>query len=139
MSVESLRAITAELPWVLRSQVEGYVLTVEAAKYDIFKAASIDYDERLYQQFIFLVGIQRIWSLVDSQYWILNNSLNLLRNSDARVVEIGGSEFHTNSSFYRDLSALRGNLDVLLQKEGISHLVKTKNPKELLLALRESE
>lgn len=139
MSLSLVSEITSELPWSMRSALEGYTAAVNDARFEIFADTKTQYTKELYDEFIFLVTVQRLWSLVESQYWILSNSLKLLRESGADAMQVGSTDFHTKSKFFKQLRSLRNELDLLLRREQLSMIVTTRNPAELLVTLRDAQ
>lgn len=77
-AIDNLRLLTKQLPYNMREAVDGYASSVYAAGEEIFRNASISYDEQLLDKLVFFAGVRRIWTLVDTQYWIIDNSLSQL-------------------------------------------------------------
>ncbi len=130
--------MTSELPWAMRTSLEGYVASVAAAKNDIFADTQTEYNEDLYERFIFLIAVWRLWSVVDTQFWILSNSINLLKESGSDGLTVGATEFHSKSDFYKELSRLRNELNSLLSEMDVLNLTEISSPRQLLIALREA-
>ncbi len=90
MSMTVLVDIISELPLPMRDQIEGYANSIEEAGNDIFRQANIQFDKRLLDELVLIVGIRRLWTLVDCQKRLLENSLT--------AVEREGGEGFTSSS-----------------------------------------
>lgn len=135
MSLQAVRSITSELPWKMRTEIEGYLASVHAARFEIFREAGVRFDSALYDRFIFVVGLQRLWTLIDGSFWILNNSLSLLRSNDVGILEIGSTQFHYHSSFYRHLAELRMQLMGLLREQQTFNAVETRGLSNLLMEI----
>ena len=77
MPNQMVRDLVSELPWAMRNSVEGYVDAVADALSDIEREAGFTLPNGKAEEFLFLVAVRRIWTIVNSQYWIINDSVSI--------------------------------------------------------------
>lgn len=83
MSQALLNRMIEPLPSSLREQIVGYTEFVNAASEDLFAEAGIDYDLHVYEKFVFLAGMRRLWVITNCNYQLLENSFRLLQKGGA--------------------------------------------------------
>ena len=84
-----LASVTAELPYRLRDEIEGYVKAVDAAAADIAQGSDVELTESLRDQFLFVVGIRRLWAIIDGSHWLATDASALFEKSEAPVSKPG--------------------------------------------------
>lgn len=137
MIPETLRSVTEELPWRLRQDIEGYVHSVSAAATEIFAEVGVEISDTLNERFLFLVGIRRIWTVVNGSYWLLDNSLSLGERSEVTSYQVGSSLQHRGSRLHETLRVLRDDLEAYLVDQQIGHVAEARSPREVLENLLE--
>lgn len=137
MSKEALYEIIGCLPYNIRIEINGYVDSIENVSAEIFESAGIGYNEGLLESLLLLAGIRRIYSMVDSQFWILDNSLSLVRQQEVRKIRIGSSSYGYDSEEYTEIRELKNELEALITQLGILKYIKATSLSEILVLLGE--
>jgi hypothetical protein len=132
MGKEALRNFLAQLPPPIQSQIEGYVSSVETRAFEIFQNASITFTNEKLDALLFYSGLRRLWSLVQTQYWILDNCLHLV-GDQADGVQVAGVEQTFQSRGYRSFQGLWFDLENIIQKAGVRQIVEARNLVEVLI------
>lgn len=127
MSLDALRQVASNLPIVLRDQVNDYAVFVHEVSESIFSEMGIQPTAKQIDDFIFLAGIHRLWTLIDSQYWILDNSLTLLEQHEVHSIRIHSNVYEKRSDAYLRLKSLRTDLSKQLENLGIGFVKETMN------------
>jgi hypothetical protein len=128
-----IRDLTGNLPRSLQDAVEGYVDAVAAALPDIQRDASVKIDAHGVDAFLLIVAVRRIWAAVNSQYWTMNDTVEIARRASAdistpdgasfRGFRLGRDEISENSLSFIEGRQLRKNMEKLLSDMGIRELV----------------
>lgn len=126
-----IQSITERLPYSLREGVNGYVDAVASVIPDIAKDARVDISGDRLEQFLLIVAIRRIWSTVNSQFWIMSDCVSLATRTPpgpedtprTRGFRIGRDEISQDSSAFVEGKNLRQELHNLIVKLDIEHLV----------------
>ena len=116
MSIASLAATTEDLPAPIRDQVIGYARTVYDAARDISEQAGVPYSSELANQLAFFAGIRKLYSLVASCYWTLDNSAHLLKLQNLGGIHIGSRDLSAGSEYHRTLRNAVDAMDQELQR-----------------------
>lgn len=124
MSIALLRDMTEKLPPSLREQVLGYAESVRIAAPAIAKDQGIELTQTFEDHITFLAGIRKIFSIVSSSYWSLDNSATLLARSDTSAITIAGRSFSRGSDLHQQLHALLNDLESALKESQILSLVQ---------------
>ena len=113
-----LAAVTAELPYRLRDEIKGYVNSVDAAAADVAQESGVELTESLRNQFLFVVGIRRLWATIDSSHWLATDASALFKKAEAPRVKAGSLSLGPGAQFTRELQRLRVRLlDILVEQE----------------------
>ncbi|MGB6057615.1 MAG: hypothetical protein WBF71_05070 [Microthrixaceae bacterium] len=128
----SLRQFTSELPYVLRLDVEGYVRTIDAARGEIYREARVNADEVRSDDFLFCAGLWRLWSQVESQRWLIKNSLDLAGEFGAQEISAGGYSYRRGSDEVRQARELHDDLDRWLESKELGFVKLANGPRSLL-------
>lgn len=111
MSYKVLIDAIQGLPRALKDQVLGYALCVEGALPEIFKKAGRQYDNAIGDQIIFLAGMRKLYSLVSSNYWTLDNSATLLGDMDVKHITAGSVDLSKSGKLHANLQELNKSLE----------------------------
>ena len=136
MSIRALTEITEDLPHTIANDVMGYARSVQSAIPEIFRDARIREDRDLGDQLVFLAGIKKLYSLISSQYWTLDNSLHLMEQDDVSVVRIGSTEISRGSDYHRRLRVAVREFERLLADANMTELIEIRSYSELAQRLR---
>lgn len=131
MPSRQVQSITERLPYSLREGVNGYVDAVAAAVPDIARDAGVEITAERLDQFLLVVAIRRIWSPVNSQFWIMNDCIAVATRTSpdlegrppTRGFRIGRDEISQDSSAFVEGRNLRRELYGLIVKLDLEHLV----------------
>lgn len=131
MASRQVQSITERLPYSLREGVNGYVDAVAAVVPDIARDARVEISGDRLDQFLLIVAIRRIWSTVNSQFWIMNDCISVATRTppgsegppQTRGFRIGRDEISQDSSAVVEGRNLRQELYKLIVKLDIEHLV----------------
>jgi hypothetical protein len=138
MSREALREVIRPLPWSLREQVEEYVRSVVEAAPNIFEEAGVAMNRRALDDFVFIVGIRKLWHLVDSQYILLTGALTLVEGHGVGEIRVGRGRYGRNSETYAALRQLRNALYRELIRLEIFNLANTRSLTDVAKLVGES-
>lgn len=119
MIPKELQNTVEGLPWSLREQVIGYARSVDDALPAIFREAKRDFDSALGDQVVFFAGIKKLYSIVGSSYWALDNSGKLLETLDVSSISAGGLDLTRGGDLHHRLKALVHSLDKALEKNNV--------------------
>ncbi|OBQ70351.1 hypothetical protein [Mesorhizobium erdmanii] len=131
MASRQIQSITERLPYSLKEGVKGYVDAVAAVVPDIARDARVEISGDRLDQFLLIVAIRRIWSTVNSQFWIMNDCISVATRTplgpedspQTRGFRIGRDEISQDSSAFVEGRDLRQELYKLIVKLDIEHLV----------------
>ncbi|WP_144378031.1 hypothetical protein [Mesorhizobium amorphae] len=131
MASQQIQNMTADLPYSLKENVNGYVDAVAAAISDIAREARVDIQGEQLDQFLLIVAIRRVWSFVNGQYWIMTDSIGVATRSETstdgrpqvRGFRVGRDEISQDSQAFLEGRLLRDELYKLIVKLRIEELV----------------
>jgi hypothetical protein len=123
------------LPFSLRGDIQGYIASVDDVKHDIFASVGFEFSDELYEQLIFIAAIRRLWSIIDNQYWTIDNTLALGRRYNIGGIIVGRSRYTPTSSEYIEVRELRKELEQLLVSSDFRKYIDFSSLSEILLAL----
>lgn len=135
MASRQVQSITERLPYSLREDVTGYVDAVAAVVPDIARDARVEISGNRLDQFLLIVAIRKIWSIVNSQFWIMNDCIGVATRTPSgsegppqtRGFRIGRDEISRDSSAVVEGRHLRQELYKLIVKLNIENLVAESN------------
>lgn len=115
----------------MRAGVNGYVDAVAAAVPDIEKGAHVEMAGDDLEAFLMIVAIRRIWSTVNSQFWIMNDCIAVAMRMPedsmgpppTRGFRIGRDEISQGSAAVLEGRSLREDFQALIAKLDIADLV----------------
>jgi hypothetical protein len=134
VSLLLLHDTVKDLPFSLREQVVGYAESVDRAAPEIFRDVGKKYDKKLANRLVYLSGIKKLYGITSGTYWTLDNSATLLEASDIHEIRIGGEFFVRGAGMHQRIKKLVEELDVVLAKHRLKHLVNL-SPANMLVAL----
>lgn len=138
MTNQPLAAVLDELPTPVAADIRGYVASIEASAKEIFADARVSMDAELLEQFLLLMGVRRLWAMVNGQYWILGHSLSLLSRQGVDEVRLLGASYGYDSPEFHSMRELRSSLEAVLRQLGLSRLVAERTPRGALVKLARS-
>jgi hypothetical protein len=127
-----IREFIENLPRSMQDNIEGYVDAVAAALPDIVREASVKIEARQVDEFLVVVAIRRLWAAVNTQYWTMNDSIEVASRprsdiaapeTSIRGFRLGRDEISANSGPFRESRLLRKELDKLLSQLEIKAFV----------------
>ena len=139
MSMTVLVDIISELPLPMRDQIEGYANSIEEAGNDIFRQANIQFDKRLLDELVLILGIRRLWTLVDCQKRLLENSLTAVEREGGEGFTVGGGVLARHSQKTQMLVNLWWKLLEQVEKLGLIRYVTAGSVLDVLRLLSEEE
>lgn len=120
MSSQALMQTIALLPYSLAEQVRSYANSVDGALEDIFNEAKVDYSPQLAESIVFLAGIRKLFSIVESQYWLVDNSTTVFSHWGSQAtISIGSTNFNRGGAYHRELRELMEGLREILSRHGV--------------------
>lgn len=132
MSMRALSRLAESLPPAIANDVIQYARSVQLSLPEIFRDARVREDPELGDQLVFLAGIRKLESAIASQYWILDNSLHLMKAESIDVVRIGSSEIAIGSDFHSGLQHVMRELEHILASEGVAEILMMRSYAEML-------
>lgn len=121
MIPKELKDSVENLPWALRDQIIGYAKSVDDALPEIFREAGHEFDRALGDQLVFLAGVKKLYSIVGSCYWALDNSGKLLESLDVSAIRAGGLDLTRGGYLHTRLHALITSLDIAFEQNNVRH------------------
>lgn len=136
MSKYALRELLELLPYNLREEIDGYAMSIYRAGEEIFREAGYQYDEQILDKLVFFAGLKRIWSMVDTQYWIMDNSIMLIQKQGVHNIRIGGPSYGFNLDTYAEIRSLREEFKYILLKLGLNEILEANDIHDILEIVR---
>lgn len=134
----SINRIGAELPFALRKDLEGYLGSVDAAQVDIYREAGVNTAQVSRETFLFVVAVWQLWMYIDSQRWIVDNSLNLARDFDVGAIQAGGMHLSRGSEDVESIRKLHTDLRRWLNRKDLNFVIGVRDLRTLLVRIAES-
>jgi hypothetical protein len=138
MSLELLRDSVSELPRGLADQVVGYAESVERQLPEIFASAGRHFDRAVADEFVFLVGVAKLHSIVVSSFWTLDNSATLLAQFGIDRVRAGAIDYSRGAQFYQRIVNLLNSLESVATRHNLSEYLNA-SPSAILRILIRNE
>lgn len=137
MPSDALHALVRSMPYALRVDIDGYVASVRAAAAEIYEEAEVTPEEVPVETFLFFAGTWRLWTQVDSQHWIVQNSLSLGEEQGLSRIRAGRTVLARGSDDVREVQRLRGDLRQWLRRHEIAFVEDVYGLVPMLWALKE--
>jgi len=95
------------LPYTLRQRVEGYAEFIEETAEQVAADTGLPAEPSFRDEFVYFAGLRRLWTLVDSQYWLIDRSLALGAGFGVTSVAAGRHRFDRDAGPLYELRRLR--------------------------------
>ncbi len=129
----ALNEIVRVLPYSLRENFGGYLDFIDAMTDELFVAHDAPPpSQRQREAFLTLVAAWKLWRSIDTQFWLLSNSLNVLSTSGANQFAIGRRRYSRESDTYGTLLTLRDDLRRTLNRLDLSFLTTVGHVADLI-------
>jgi len=137
MSLKLLTDTLESLPYSLKEQVLGYARSISAVAPEIFKEAGVRRNDKTEDKLVFLAGLRKLFSIIDSNYWVIENAGAILEKQQAQFsVRIGGSDFSRGGDYHSQLNTLRKELNNYFIEQGILDLIESRNYSDLVRTIQ---
>lgn len=140
MDVESSQAkrLINLLPsYDLRESLNGYLLSLELASQEIFRENQIQLNSDLLSKFLFCAVLRKLWSLINSQHWLLHDGLAVSKKSGVNGYLVGGRDYSVGSKDWESVNDLYGQFSELLKKLEMEEIIKSSELSGVLAKLHE--
>ena len=131
-----LNSLLQELPSPLRDDVEGYSLSVQAAAPSILREARVRPTKKSVERLVFFGAVRYLWLLVSGQYWLLDNSLSLMKAEEFNAYQVGAARFGRDGKAYEQLRGLFEEFEKKIEDLELTEHVRTSNLVNLAQLLR---
>jgi hypothetical protein len=119
--------------------LEGYVRRVAAAEADIYRDSRVSPEEVPSDVFLFVAGVWHLWTHIDSQRWVVQNSLRLADDFGAGSIHAGAMRLAGGSSDVEDLRKLHSDFRRWLNRKELAFVIEAQNLESLLEGLKDRE
>lgn len=133
----SLTRFSRELPFGLRVDLESYLASVSAAEEAIYNDANVSRSSVSSELFLFSAGVLHLWTYVDSQRWVIRNSLQLADDFGASSIRAGGYRLAKGSDDAESIRLLHGAFRKWLEKNELEFIIGITDLRTLLIVLEE--
>jgi len=131
-----LEAVTSQLPYALRQEVEGYIRTVQDAEAEIYGEADVTRQEVSSEYFLLVTTVWRLYSQVEGQRWVMQNSLEVAREFGASGISAGRFQFASGSEDFKEMRELHLSFERWLDRRDLNFVKLADGPREILEGLR---
>ncbi|MBS1895672.1 MAG: hypothetical protein JST59_30605 [Actinobacteria bacterium] len=135
----SLTKFSSQLPYGLRVDLEGYVNSVAAAQSEIYAESRVGLDAIPTDEFLFVAAVWHLWTHVDSQRWIVSNSLRLADEFGAGSIQAGAVRLSSGSGDVEGLRRLHNDFRRWLYRNDLEFVIGAQNVGALLSRLTERD
>jgi len=118
--------------------VIGYAESVSRSISDIFRDCDVQFDPTIADEVVFLSGIRKLYSIISSSYWTLDNSGALLERLGTGLILAGAADLSRGGDLYKDVGKLLRALDEALLATDSYKYMKL-SPRELVVELATDE
>jgi len=123
------------LPPALKDQVLGYARSIGATAPQIFRDAGVNISSMASGRLVFFAGIRKLYSIIESSHWILDNAGAILERQNLYRIQVGGSDFSRNGEYHRELKTLKRGFDRFLHEQGLEEYIEIRCDAELARAI----
>lgn len=124
MSIRALHEVFDDLPHTLFEQVISYARAIEDATPEIFKDAGIKPNRELANTLVFIAGIRKLFSIVNSNYWIVDNVGAILANQqEIYSVRVGNTDLSRGGTYHQSLNNITTEFTELLTEHKLVQYV----------------
>lgn len=138
-----LNDILSELPLNLKTNIDGYMRSIENSLDEIFlpfiNNSKKNINKEIVDKFLFLILLRKIKATIKTQILILSNSLSI-SNKDIKNnfgFQTGKKIYSKSSKEFKELSKLEMEFDSLILKLDLNHYIYSSSPSNLLEILYE--
>ena len=128
--------VTSQLPVVLRQELEGYLRTLQGVETEIYREADATEKEVPRDEFLLVVAVWRLYSQVEGQRWIMQNSLEIASEFGAGGFRAGRLRFSGTSDDTVELQELHRSFDRWLHQQNLDFVRFADGPRDVLEGLR---
>ena len=132
MSIRSLKEAIEGIPYSLSDQVLSYSRSVSVALPEIFDEAGVAYNRDIADQVVFLAGVRKLFSIIDSAYWVIDNASAILEKNDMHRIRVGGTNLSRGADYHYSVEQLRKNLIALLEDNNIYRYIADQSYVEIV-------
>ena len=124
MTIQALSEAIDNLPYALSEQVLSYARALEVAAPEIFRDAGIKQNRELTNVLVFIAGLRKLFSIVDSNYWVVDNVGAILASQQEQYsVRVGSTDLSRGGTYHQSLSTIRREFTELLTKHNLIQYV----------------
>lgn len=128
-------ALLHALPWALRLDIEGYLASVTAASNDIYEEANVERDAVTLDDLLLVAAAWRIWTKIDAQHWIVQNTLTLSQAHGVSSIRTGATTYSQGSEEVIDLGNFRMEMREWLRRNDLQFVLQARGIVPLLQML----
>jgi len=134
----ALEKTTSQLPGALRQEIEGYLRTLVEVESEIYREVETTHKEIPRDEFLLVVVIWRLYSQVEGQRWVMQNSLEIAKGFGAGGFRAGRLRFSGTSDDTAELKELHRNFDRWLHEQKLDFVRLADGPRDVLEGLKQS-
>jgi hypothetical protein len=127
--------VLSQLPYRYRVDIETYVQSVRDASPDIFREARVEFSKEVLEALLDISLMRKLSAIVSMNFWALDSSLRLLAENDITVARAGSAVFSKESWDFRKIEKLYRDLRLVLQENGVLHMVEDLSYSEVVREL----
>lgn len=136
MSIHALSETIDELPYNLSQQVLSYARALEIAAPEIFKDAGVKPNPELTNTLVFIAGLRKLFSIVDANYWVVENTGAILASQQEQYsVRVGSTDISRGGTYHQSLNTVRSELTKILAEHQLLQYVDNVPYVEILREL----
>lgn len=125
MSIRALTDAITDLPYGLSEQVLSYARSLDLAAPEIFQDAGVAFSREIADIVVFIAGLRKLFSIVDSNYWVIDNAGAILeRQQSQSSVRVGGADLSRGGNYHQSLTTVRRELIELLAEHQLLQFVQ---------------
>lgn len=133
-----VETVTAQLPVALRQELEGYLRNLQEVESEIYREADTTHKEVPKDEFLLVVVIWRLYSQVEGQRWVMQNSLEIAKDFGAGGFRAGRLRFSGSSDDTVELQELHRSFDRWLHQRNLAFVPLADGPRDVLEGLKQA-
>jgi len=108
----------------LSEQVLSYARALEIAAPEIFKDAGVKPNRELTNALVFIAGLRKLFSIVDANYWVVENTGAILASQQEQYsVRVGSTDISRGGTYHQSLKTVRSELTKILAEHKLLQYV----------------
>ena len=120
------------LPYALADQVSGYARSVVGAAPNIFRDAGVKLNPASLERIEFIAGMRKLLSILESNYWVLDNAGALLPGqAENSQIRVGSSDLSRNGEYHQQLHKLLDGFRKILSERELLHTIRNMSYSEI--------